>query len=222
MAQVLPIQFRSTGGVGVTPSFDFFDIAEGTGIVKFYGVAIDTGTGTLAYRLTTDATAFSYGDPTQSTWGKTFFSKVADSAGTEEINWDITFNAPEIMKGKTRITCFAPIESTNNDSTMQIKVRLIKWDGSTETEVGAQVSSQDVTVVAGTGDSFFVLEVPFDAQTKFKKGETLRIELIMNYDLGVASTDFNIFHSPANLLTAAAPTGATSQFIVEVPFVIDL
>jgi hypothetical protein len=209
--------FRDQGGEKLA-TYDFYDLAEGTGIVKFYGYCVDTGTGTKAYRLTTNSSMFSTsGATSDNNYGKTQWNVAGGASGNQEVNFDITFNKPQNIKGKVQLVVQTSLHNVNPNGTMYIKATLYKYDGSTETAISSQITSETINQTTG-GTPFFVLEIPLTALTHFKKGETLRVEVIMYYALSASSTYFILYHSPCG---QTAKTDQTDKFILNVPFVIE-
>ncbi len=216
----IPTIFTNKGGEKLA-TYDFYDLAEGTGIVKFYGYCLDTGSGTKAYRLTTNSSIYSAsGGSNDQQFGLTRWTETAASSGSREVNFDITFNKPQNIRGSVRANIQSHIQINNPGSTIYLQLRLLKWDGTTETAISSQITTETLTKVAGAIAPFFVVEIPLTELTHFKAGETFRMELIQNFSLSSGSTLHYLYHSPAQ------QTGGgeidTDQLIVMVPFVIDV
>lgn len=214
----IPTIFTQQGGEKIA-TYDFYDLAEGTGIVTLYGYAIDTGAGTKAYRLTTNSSINSAAGTNSLTFGQTLYTKAGGSAGSDEVNFDLTFNKPQNIKGKVQLNVQCSISLVNPGSTLAVTAQLLKWNGSTETEISSAITSETITAVSGSDNPFFAIEVPLTALTHFKAGETLRIEIITTYSLSASSTTYTLYHSPTNQV---GETGnQTDRFIALVPFVIE-
>jgi len=144
MASRLATNFRKSAEGGVT-TYSFTDIAEGTGIIVFYG-ADTNDNGTRSYFLTTNAV---YSDKIL-TYGN-------GTSGTEKV-LDLDFdtpalNLPKNVKGTFRAAIPLIVgHETNANVTGEVYavVKLRKVSGGVETEIASNTSSTDVIEDDGT------------------------------------------------------------------------
>lgn len=199
-------------------SYDWTDIAEGTGIVELYGATGEL-TGGEFYYLSEN----------------TEFSKTGATSGTisSSQNWekgvDVDFDLPEFqfsktLKGKGR--CFAQWgygsgSSVSGNSYVIIKVR--KWDGTTETDL---VSAQTQTEARGdvSGIDYFTGILEFDIpKTHFKRGDVLRLTVeVWGQNTESASNTVRILHNPKNAEVTGNNTAQYSFLKFNLPFRIDI
>jgi len=233
MASRLATNFRKSAEGGVT-TYSFTDIAEGTGIIVFYG-ADTNDNGTRSYFLTTNAV---YSDKIL-TYGN-------GTSGTEKV-LDLDFdtpalNLPKNVKGTFRAAIPLIVgHETNANVTGEVYavVKLRKVSGGVETEIASNTSSTDVIEDDGTdSDQGVVLvEIPITSVTHFKKGDKIRVTIeVWAKNQGASGTKLGIFHDPKNrsainddpnsplYYPGASDAGdfITSVLEVHIPFVLDL
>lgn len=206
----MPISSKFTGEVReeLIPTYDFFDISEGTGIQNYYAAIGYTGAATT-YFLTRDTTINSNTPHTSRT------------ASGDIINqdFDVVFNLPKVIDGK--LVANVPIgrDSSGAEEIITTTVQVIHFDGSTETVL---VSGSE-TVTAPNGATLpvasryrtLVLDVP---RKNFKATEILRINLQVAKANG--SGVGYVGHDPANRTIPSDLSNTRCIFLV--PFVIDL
>ena len=211
-------------------SYNFTDIAEGTGVVVFFGAAHDEA-GTTKYFLTQNQ-IFSRYTSLSATTNNTALVQILDE------DFDVTFNLPQRMKGKVRIAFSMGYNGpSNQEKQVRVTVKLRKFDGSTETELGSAVTE----IFGGTGTDgksannalslTMNLEIDMSATiTHFKKGETLRVTILVegrdpdgneegHMGIGIDPKDRNDIHFQGTL--AVIDDADTTTFEVHVPFLID-
>lgn len=215
----VPRVYRKSGESAIA-SYSYTDLAEGTGIVDYYGFAMDSGSGTKVYKLTTNTGIYSAAGSTAHKYGQSYYTVAGGASGSQEINFDLQFNQPQRMKGNVIINAQVVLALTNPGSNCYFKFKLYKYDGSTETAISSQITTETITQVSGSDYPFFSVVVPLTALTHFKKGETFRVEAIIYYALSTNSTFFIVYHSPSD--NQAGSNLQTTRFIVSVPFVIDI
>jgi len=203
MVNLLARDFRKTPA-SIT-SFDFTDIASGTGYVVFKG-----GKGQSDYNLNQQEF---YSDKI-TTFKLESITNVWET--TQDIDFDVLLNNPLTMRGKAIISVPIGVQSRGGTSSgfyLKYTAYIRKWDGTTETEIVSGTSEELVWTIASSnirdGIKTVNLEVPL---TKFKKGETIRLTIVLeakseieqNYNVGIA-------HDPKN--RNDDPLDATEQII---------
>lgn len=207
---------KSTEGSVV--SYNYTDIAEGTGIVIFYGYVTENGAG-LDYHLGTDSTTYS--------------SKLeTESASVTALDFDFdlsSFNFSKIVKGTGLLSFTIGSQSGTGTTTNTTCVATLrKWDGTTETDIATATSP-----VVSAGASTKVLELvtmPITIpKTHFKKGDTLRLNMLVTpvKAVGTQSATAILGHDPRNrdgsLIVPSTDTPDTiTKIIFKLPFDLDL
>ena len=142
-----------------TASFSFTDIAEGTGIQEFFCAIGETNSGNTYHLLGNAVT--SKNDAAD---------KILQAA--TNVDFDTSnFNLPRTVKGTAFVSGSFVVDSGNNVS---CTATILKFDGSTETTIGATITSQ--TETATSTERGILLEIPL-TQTLIKKGELLRLTI---------------------------------------------
>lgn len=205
----VPIHYRRSAE-GAIASYDYVDLAEGTGIVTVYGFGSDAS-GAITQAL--DRNIIEPGtEQLLSGWypkrskidAEQFFSLSA-------------FNLPKTVKGNCYIT-FTWVTFVNSGTVVrQIRVKVYKNTTLLATEETTTHST------AATKTYTTNLKIPISL-THFKKGDVFKVSFI-----GIGSGDGNCYlmHDPENRdFTEAAPniTAATNPTALKVyiPFRIDL
>ena len=203
----LPLIYRKKRQI--LRNFDFLDLANGTGIVNMYGIASTTDGG-VEYSLVTNKESWSI--PAGTT---------RSSVGTTTIDFDLTaFNLTRTPKGTA--TFSAGIGVANDASTVTLKVQLKHWDGSDETNISSEITSQTFTHPGGAvGSEMVFLKLPITNEKVFKKGQILRLTVKI---VNVGGGDIDVGHDPQNQLwDFILPAAANSTVMyLAMPFKIDL
>ena len=211
----IPVHYRG-GGEGVIASYDYTDIAEGTGVKVFYGCN-HVSSGAITYSMPT--TAIYSGTIASTATPTTSWSIVKD------IDFDVTFNMPKRIRGKVMIAVTNVYKGSADGNTQSyIKGYVRHWDGTTETELGTALFSTTGTVVSATvGSTMHNLGINV-AERHFKKGETLRITIeVYAITSSGAGAFAGIAHDPKNRDDAAILEAADDSIMeVHIPFVLDL
>jgi len=200
MADLVPQNFPIPQETAIA-SYDFVDISEGVGTVRYVGsrIQVDATSGNDEFILTTKTDIIG-----QEVSGE-FKTEIGAS---NEFNFDVTFNTPKTVDG--RIMGFIPIENAASTSATP-RVRILKWDGSSETELVAQVTYQ---ATPGTNGNYVSAVAIDTSNEKFKAGETLRIEVVIT-----AASNVHLQHDPTGSISAS-PSGGILSWLV--PFKLDL
>jgi hypothetical protein len=212
---------------GAVASYSFTDIAEGTGVVIYNGCDIYDAA-TQDYIITTSI-PYSDSPGTQDTSSLASVHKVMD------IDFDITFNRPQRIRGdlQANVTLYVG-HGTAANSSEACFVNLIPkhFDGTTETQLfSSQSSDFDAADQEVRGSTRFVKGNIPNVQL-FNAGDTLRITIEV-WCRG-NNTPITFFHDPksrtANLNSfisghhSSAPDrdAPTTTLNFYVPFVIDI
>lgn len=242
----VPFQYRKSTE-GVTASYDYVDIAEGTGIVKFYGGGCATISGatiealsgaTLQHRL--DRNAFYpavYIDISDSNYRRDVRYKPykgTDANYTKVIDLDFdtsNFNLPRTIQGT--MVSNIPISSIALPRCEFYIVQVLKKvlsDGTTEETIATTTSNAFDTLNEQLyKDTYCSLltDVPI---TTIKKGEKIRItvEVYFKHISGEGTPEIMICFDPQNRAIGATTgytitqTAGYTQMQFFIPFRIDL
>ena len=204
----IPNVYRKSSEPSIA-SYSYTDIAEGTGVVKFYLFNSEDDSA-KDYHLTSNV----------------LFSRdvTAQASGSgspkQDIDFDLAaFNMPQTINGTGYATIAMGGRSTAGSS-VYIIVRVRKESGGETTLVSIQ-SDTHTLPAASTQNWYFNVPLVIP-QTHFKKGDILRIT-IETYPVHV-DTGIHIGTSPKNRgYTVAGGTAVTlSESTVYIPFKLDL
>lgn len=204
-------------------SYNYTDIATGTGFVTYYCAITTDSTG--QDEILTPQVVFS--DETNSTWvsptgnGGDPFVKVGD------LDFDLsTFNLPQTLKGTAVINGSFAV-NTDGSVSCYIIFKIRHWDGTTETDIG----SVQTETIDKNSPSFqtFLVEVSL-TEKHFKKGETLRVtaEVWEQNIHNAAAGDVQLCHDPKDRTVALVTPAAggtnfeTSQLRIDIPYKLDI
>ncbi len=211
-------------------SYNFTDIAEGTGTVLYYGFATKTKTET-DYHISQNPFSSSYGKEFEvglDTTTAESISEDEDGSGPAykaytEFDFDSSvFKFPQTIEG----TAYAILSymtdqvGASGNANGYYGVDIIHWDGTTETVLGGALGIVD-TAAAGPQTT----TIPIVCTPKlFNKGDVLRCKLTayMRHNSGAADTGMVFAHDPLNRDTTQI-TAADNQTKLEfyIPFNID-
>jgi len=205
-------------------SYDYTDIAEGTGTVIYYGYNSKTSAATVSYHLSKSPLVYSADIETITSHGS------ASSAQVYDFDFDLpSFNLPQTIRGTAMVnSSYAVSNAAVNVSGWPV-VRLRKWDGTSSSEVA--VGTGEELTLSGADEittSSIVLAVP---STHFKKGETLRLTMEMwkRNQQQPGSNDFVLAHDPKDRdgqvitkSTTDPDKAGTTILAVHIPFNLNL
>ena len=158
-------------------SYNFTDIVEGTGIVKFMAYSNKDSAGTN-YNLTQQTTFYS--SDIELSENNSTTSAILDK------DFDLpAFNSPTTIRGTANVNVCFECDADIQSGTGYLIAKIRKWDGTTETEI-ASTQSESVT----EGYAIFNLNITVP-KTHFKKGEILRLTIYCN---GTKTAGVNNFH----------------------------
>lgn len=201
LKQTLPIPAETA-----IATYNYTDIAEGTGIVSFFlfSEAIE---GTTTYNLLTNALYSTQIELTRSSDGDTTF------------NFDTPkFNLPRTVRGTAYYTTAFRVTSTG---TMKVQARLKKWDGSSETNISDNITS---ITISGDNQGMFLMKIPITTPTIIKKGDLIRLTIILTRGngAGIAAIGNDPKNRDATQLTPTTQQDLVTISGVHIPFKLDI
>jgi hypothetical protein len=149
-----------------TASFDYADIQEGTGY-SIYNLIQAQVSGNTTYALSRNDLDSSISELSGNT----------GSGKTLDLDFDVTFNRPQNVKGIAYVNIPHGILSNPNATTGYLVAKVRKWDGTTETEI-IEATSETLSAPGSSGTDQKVHNIPITIPlTHFKKGETFRLTI---------------------------------------------
>ena len=192
----------------VIASYDWVDLADGTGYVILDGYASTDTVGTNYYlrkgAITSDPGGIATANVTITV------SKTFDTT---------TFNIPRHVKGNMSLTFSIATTGAGGSSTAHVTAGAYHYDGTTETQMG---STQTSVTISSSSAATNVLTIE-DLDKQFGAGDLLRIKIDLVVTSGGGNTRTQFGHDPLNrnYIDLSAATNPT-YFKVEVPFKLDL
>ena len=163
----LPQKFRKTRDRAIA-SFNFTDIASGLGVQIFFCTIGETSGGNTYHLL--DNAVTSKNDAID--------KKLQN--GTD-VDFDTSnFNLPRTVKGTAFLSGSFKVDS---GLSVSCTATILKFDGSTETVIGATITSQ--TEASTSNERGVLLEIPL-TETLIKKGELLRLTITVTTQGGIS------------------------------------
>ncbi len=213
-------------------NYDYFDIAEGSGIKDFYGAYVSTS-GAVNYFLTGN----------EATYSGVIAQKIARGTGTcielSDLDYDILFNKPKLINGKVRVQV---TQGTSYNgvgvATVFLIMYLYKVSDGVETEIGATSPPHTTLQTKGSASTADphsetkLMEWDTGGKIHFRKGDILRLN-IRHWGGGqsaTAQTGYGCDPKDRND-RAKHPTSTsrkiildedTTQLKISVPFIIDI
>ena len=190
---------------GSIASYDFYDFSSLLAYKTFYAMGTNEG-----YFLMTEAVGSNDND------------RMTQIAAGVELNFDVVFQVPKRIGGKAfvGVTLFL-LGGGTPPATGQVKVKVYHVRGGTETAISSQITSDNMSV---NGEIDYRLMIQVDlTPTNFKKGDTLRLEVIGSGSNGGAGGQSAMTHEPLNyvLTTTAHVWRNTTALTFLVPFNLD-
>lgn len=202
----IPIKYRKDREKAIA-SYNFIDIASGTGITTFYA-----GMASGAFMLSSNTY---YGQPFESTYTTTSaYPILADT-----MNFDAVFNLPQVIKGLCVIS--APIEAAGggaNQAKSNYHFALQKISDGVTSNIASGASGFVASLGTKEEISSLTLDIPL---THFKKDDTLRLNCLYYIGQNGGTGNFAIAYDPKNRAGATITTIDTN-LVVNLPFRIDL
>lgn len=208
MASLMQPREFIKGGENVVANYDWTDIAEGTGLVKFYGCASAlSGATTIEYNLLTHQV----------------YSAIIEETTTSSESFDFYtpyFNMPKNVRGTAYLNLAAYID---NSSSMYFEVTFYKNSGGVDTAISSTISSE----VVDNERRMAFLKIPLTF-THFKKNDRIKMTLTIvergtgGGGGGTAGTGIDPMGRDGTLLDSSTYPDLTTQMTLYIPFVIDL
>ena len=152
-------------------SYSYTDIAEGTGIQKFYGFQY------------TDSVATKYGLGDSDTYGGDIDVSVATGASEtyhKVIDYDfdlLAFNIPQTLNGTAEVVVASFVSGIVNQGVYKyIVARIRKYSGAIESEVANATSATNYVGGNLTGKYVQTIRIPIDRE-HYKRGDILRLTI---------------------------------------------
>ena len=207
---VLPTPF-STSAPAIA-SFNFSDLASGTGYETNFGIDVEGGT------------KFIVVSAVSSTAGNT--SRGID--GTTEVNFDLTYGLPRRVNGTLFVSVTYAVDNSGGTGTSScsVKVRPIHVAlDNTETELASQQTASTLNASEGVDAAFRTTFAFTSIDRAFSKGEKIRFEIILDTDVGSGGTRNTFFFHDGdgralNDISPGLPTSITekSTLIFNIPY----
>lgn len=214
MADQLPINFPLPGEP-ILASFDWVDVADGVGYVRYYLANMEDTDGKdyIMTRSQIYSTDIFINPPTGgATTTYTFYSPVF-------------INRPRIMKGVLHFNfCYGYIQSGAPPGQMDFTFKVYHYDGTTSTQLGSTWESP--TILAGAASATTILngQVEIATNQKFAIGDQIKIEFAATAVGGTSmNADNEVGIDPQNRdanfhLTPSTNNAEFTQFTLDVPF----
>lgn len=196
-------------------SYSYVDIADGTGVQKFYGAKTKSG-----FILTP-----------QTLYSELIFTSVNApyaAAVLLDNDFDVTFNMPKTVKGTLIVNVpFIHEVSTSGLRTFDVTITVQRVSNGVSTTIGTDTATQYSDTGTGQTAANFRERIVSVAltQTHFKKGDTLRIHVKLDIYNANGNCLFYTYHDPAGRAYGSPViTDGTinTQMVFYVPFRIDL
>ena len=193
-------------------SYNYTDLDEGAGYVKYYGFAADTSSATT-YGLTKSVV---FSNPA--------YSGADSSASPFDADFDLSFNIAKTLNGDVianiPMWCYGSI---NNSSTVAVTLTIYHYNATTgETSLGTATSdSIDNNAGENTENKLLCFRIPITS-THFKRTDILRMNISATVVRSDGTSRGGVRHDPAG----RTPSGTQGNFessvlSFHVPFRID-
>lgn len=200
----VPINFRKSAEAAVA-SYDWTDIAAGSGLISFYLCATGAS-GATTYNLLTSEV----------------YSEVIemDTSLSQTQNFDTPqFNLTRIISGTAYLSCAGRISSDGSGS-IQITAQLKKYDGTTETNISDAILSSIKT--GADVREMYLIQIPCTT-TLIKQGEVVRLTLtVTRMSNGIATTGLDPKNRDGTQITPSTMSTISTVSKLFIPFKIDL
>ena len=212
----VPVNYRKSSEAAIA-SYNYTDIAEGTGVVVLYGVETEDNT-TKDYSLVLNSIC-----STEISTGVT----IPTGAATKglDLDFDVKFNLPKILKGVVR----AQITWSSNASgganlggTSYVVLRVRKFSEGVETEIAMNTKSKTLVVAyPSQAGQTALIEIPINTRIHFKKDDILRMTVELWSTASAGGDILSLYHDATGSSTAISGIQST-KMIFQVPFVVDI
>ncbi len=183
----------------IIASFDFTDIAEGTGIVIFQG--FDVSSGAVTFHLTES----------------TITSTRIETGGNLTFNTN-PFNLPRTVRGTGNVRFSTQYNGTNTQEAFW-KVEIIHVDADGNATTIGREQTKTITSTGSIIKSSHALSIIL-TETLIKKGDNIRITVNPTLSGGTSVTGHDPLNREGPLITPVSTT--PTKFEVFIPFKIDI
>ena len=157
---MLPVKYPKTVQP-LIPSYNYSDVDEGTGITTYNGLTADKSTGTEFVLTTASPYSFTTNTSGNLSVGVTVSGNFLTGA----------LNRPRIVKGTAVLNMTWRVTNSSGDSTNYPSFQLLKYDGSTYTQIG-YVSGTIISSASGISRTT-ALQISNISATLIKAGEQI-------------------------------------------------
>lgn len=199
-------------------SYDYFDIAEGTGIKQFFLANTKNGT-TSNYFLTSQEGIYSHEQSESSETGQGWSENISKT-------FDLTFQKPKDIKGKAYTQIFMQVGgcNVNNNTTLRADIYLYRVRDAEEEEI-ISVSGSAISGLGREGSSERTIsasELDISNIYHFKKDDILRLKVKCFGHISTAdgSSNMSLMYDPANRGAAVDNLPINSNILI--PFRLDI
>jgi len=223
-------QYRQSGEQ-VIATYNYTDIADGTGVQTLYGFVYSNSAGTSVYVLTSSITQEYSTEEAQIETDAVITGLSAVYVKELDLDFDLKpFNLPRNLRGVAQVNCCMRQSSANGQtSNAYVVARVRKWDGTTETEIASGQSYTIATTSTIVKKRILTIPITIPKGTHFKKGEILRVTLECwgNNPTGGGSCGLTLGHDFENrdgalILPSTDDPRTMTKVIFKIPFDLDL
>ena len=176
----------------ILTNYNWIELLSNQGYGIFYLSAGKDTTATTTYFIT-NAIVESYPEKSTESAGA---ENVADYVIKLDHDHDLLVNTPTTINGKVIISLALYTTYTSDQFNAYWQVKIRKWDGTTETELGSAKTENVINVGNATRRRSFEIDIN---SAKFKKGEYIRItvEAYVAYSAN-AGSQIGYWHDPSS------------------------
>lgn len=209
----MPIQNRFATAPLQLVNYDFVDVATNQAYIILYGhTDLALATTLIRQRISSHIEKVRWS-----------YNGTGGGAALGEVNFDYQFAVPQKVKGKLYVFVpfFTQALGVQNVDTY-LKIRILHFDGSTETLIGTQQTTQTLSESTDSSTKVTTATLTFDIDRQFKITEKLRVEVEV-WSNSTTNSASGFYADPVNTDYgfdwdgAASGTPAPSNFIVYMP-----
>lgn len=190
-------------------SYSYRDLESGSAYVEYYLYASNH------YDAEEEEQVTEYHIGTEKPYS--FYYRIESSSNPETITfYSSVFNIPKVINGTIIFNCDFDLKDGDSEDAAYIELKIYHYDGSTSTQLGDTWHSE---TISGTSDHHIQcakIEVP---RTKFKRGEQIKIELIIHgWDTQTSNVrEVAVGVDPQNRTDESSHPLVTTQFKLLIP-----
>ena len=221
----VPVVYRKTQDSAIA-SYDYFDIATGSGYRRLYGISAGVGSGAaLTYALSTQTLDSTKPRTDQYNSGSSVYTKDID------LDFDLSFAAPQSVKGPVLAQITYGLQNINpgvqGDFFLAAAVKKVDLNSVETTLKYLSGGMYHINVPQNAIQEYREIASLDVSKTHFSAGEKLRFTTEV-WTKAPASQDFkiNLYFDGANRVKSLSGNGwfasHDTNLLVDVPFVIDI